>query len=176
MRKSFPHYTQFDAMDCGPTCLRMIAKYYGRSYTLSELRKRSFLTKEGVSMLGISDAAEMIGFRTQGVRVTLEQLINDVPTPCILHWNQNHFVVCYRIRHTNKGRFFTSKDKENECRFYISDPAQGKAVFTKEELEKCWISTTHNNENKGTVLILYPTPAFMMMMCMRETGMRRSGK
>lgn len=160
MRKSFPHYTQFDAMDCGPTCLRMIAKYYGRSYTLAELRKRSFLTKEGVSMLGISDAAEMIGFRTQGVRVTLEQLINDVPTPCILHWNQNHFVVCYRIRHTNKGRFFTSKGKENECRFYISDPAQGKAVFTKEELEKCWISTTHNNENKGTVLILYPTPAF----------------
>lgn len=102
MKKSFPHYTQFDAMDCGPTCLRMIAKYYGRSYSLAELRKRSFLTKEGVSMLGISDAAEMIGFRTQGIRITSDQLINDVPTPCILHWNQNHFVVCYKIKKQKK--------------------------------------------------------------------------
>ena len=84
-------------MDCGPTCLRMIAKHYGRSYTLQNLRERSFITREGVSMLGISDAAESIGMHTQGVRITLKQLVEDVPLPCILHWNQNHFVALYRL-------------------------------------------------------------------------------
>lgn len=95
---NFPHYLQLDAMDCGPSCLRMIAKYYGRSYTLQTLRRQSFITREGVSMLGISDAAEHIGFRTQGLRITFEQLVKEVPLPCILHWNQNHFVVCYKIK------------------------------------------------------------------------------
>ena len=96
--KRFPHYIQLDAMDCGPSCLRMIAKYYGKTYSLQTLRARSFITREGVSMLGISDAAEFIGFRTSGVRITFKQLVEDVPLPCILHWNQNHFVVCYDIR------------------------------------------------------------------------------
>ena len=96
MIKPFPHYLQLDAMDCGPTCLRMIAKYYGRSYSLQTLRERSFISREGVSMLGISDAAETIGFRSSGVRITIDQLIDDVPLPCILHWNQSHFVVLYR--------------------------------------------------------------------------------
>lgn len=95
--KRFPHYIQLDAMDCGPSCLRMIAKYYGKTYSLQTLRARSFITREGVSMLGISDAAEFIGFRTSGVRITFKQLVEDVPLPCILHWNQNHFVVCYDI-------------------------------------------------------------------------------
>ncbi len=99
---SFPHYLQLDAMDCGPSCLRMIAKYYGKSYSLQTLRARSFITREGVSMLGISDAAESIGFRTSGVRISLEQLKEDVPLPCILHWNQNHFVVCYDINVARK--------------------------------------------------------------------------
>jgi ATP-binding cassette subfamily B protein len=85
MLDTFSHYTQLDAMDCGPTCLRMVAKYYGRSYTLQTLRERSFITREGVSMLGISEAAESIGLRTTGVKVTLEQLKRDVPLPCILH-------------------------------------------------------------------------------------------
>ena len=98
MKKSFPHYIQLDSMDCGPTCLRMIARHYGRSYTLQTLREKSFITREGVSMLGISDAAESIGMHTQGVRITLEQLIEDVPLPCILHWNQNHFVVLYKVK------------------------------------------------------------------------------
>ena len=97
MLKSFPLYQQLDSMDCGPTCLRMIARHYGRSYTLQNLREKSFITREGVSMLGISDAAESIGIHTQGVRITVEQLVNDVPLPCILHWNQNHFVVLYRL-------------------------------------------------------------------------------
>ena len=110
----FPIYYQLDSMDCGPTCLRMIAKHYGRTYSLQTLRDKAFITREGVSMLGISEAAEAIGFRTSGVRITLRQLKEDVPLPCILHWNQNHFVVCYRIR----------KD-----RFYIADPGAGKVVY-----------------------------------------------
>ena len=77
--KRFPHYIQLDAMDCGPSCLRMIAKYYGKTYSLQTLRARSFITREGVSMLGISDAAEFIGFRTSGVRITFKQLVEDVP-------------------------------------------------------------------------------------------------
>ena len=104
MIKPFPHYQQLDSMDCGPSCLRMIAKYYGRSYSLQNLRERSFITRQGVSMLGISDAAESIGFRTRGVRISLEQLIEDVPLPCILHWNQDHFVVLYGIKKKRAGK------------------------------------------------------------------------
>ena len=100
MIKKFPHYLQPDSMDCGPTCLRMIAKHYGKNFSLQTLRARSFITREGVSMLGISDAAEFIGFRTTGVRISFAQLLEDVPLPCILHWNQNHFVVCSHRRST----------------------------------------------------------------------------
>ena len=156
MKLNFPHYRQLDAMDCGPTCLRMIAKHYGRSYTLQTLRQHSFITREGVSMLGISDAAEHIGFRTQGVRVSFEQLVDEVPLPCIIHWNQNHFVVCYKIKEEKKiwGK------KTGDYKIYISDPAQNQAVFTKDEFLKCWLSTRKNDEDKGTALILYTTPAF----------------
>ena len=101
--KSFPIYTQLDAMDCGPTCLRMIAKHYGRHYSLETLRQHSFITREGVSMLGISDAAEHIGFRTSGVMISFEQLVKDVPLPCIVHWKQNHFVVVYNIKKDKKA-------------------------------------------------------------------------
>jgi ATP-binding cassette subfamily B protein len=128
----------------------MIAKYYGKSYTLQTLRQRSFITREGVSMLGISDAAETIGFHTNGVRITFQQLVEDVPLPCILHWNQNHFVVCYKIR--KKGR--------NDYAISISDPAAGKSVFTKEEFLKCWISTKVQGEDAGTALLFQPGPEF----------------
>jgi ATP-binding cassette, subfamily B, bacterial len=94
----FPYYNQLESIDCGPTCLQMIAKHYGKSYSLQYLRSKSFITKSGVSMLGISDAAENIGFRTRGYRLTWEQLRDEVPLPCIVHWNQRHFVVVYGIR------------------------------------------------------------------------------
>lgn len=147
--KSFPHYLQFDAMDCGPTCLRMIAKYYGKTFTIETLRARSFITREGVSMLGIGDAAESIGFRTSGVRISLNQLLEDVPLPCILHWNQNHFVVCYKIRKKKEG-----------YRFYIADPASQLVTYSQKEFEKCWFSTKEGGEEKGTALALLPTPEF----------------
>jgi len=148
MIKKFPHYTQLDAMDCGPTCLRMIAKHYGRNYTLQTLRERSYITREGVSMLGISDAAETIGFRTNGVKISLEQLNKEVSLPCIIHWNQNHFTVLYNIKN----------DK-----YYISDPASKKLVYDKDEFKRCWLSARVNGEYKGTALLLEPGPEFYDM-------------
>lgn len=100
-------------------------------------------------MLGISDAAEELGFRSQGVRISLEQLVEDVPLPCILHWNQNHFVVLYAI-----------KKKKKETVFHISDPGNGKYPIDKKGLEKCWISTRDGGKESGTALLLTPTPDF----------------
>lgn len=163
LAKFFPHYLQHDVMDCGPSCIRMIAKHYGHSFNLQTLREKSFITREGVSMLGISDAAESIGFRTQGVRISYEQLLDDVPLPCILHWNQNHFVVLYQI--SRRFTLFPTKsgfrDKESQHdRLYISDPASGLITYTKDEFLGCWASTKHKGVDKGTALILYTTPAF----------------
>jgi len=101
---NFPHYSQPDAMDCGPTCLRMVAKHYGKSYTLQSLRNRSYITREGVSLLGISDAAESIGFRTMGVKAPFEKLEKESVTPFIAHWRQNHFVVVYQSLQVFLGR------------------------------------------------------------------------
>ena len=145
MRRIFPHYHQLDAFDCGPTCLRMIAKYYGRTYSVQYLREHAFISREGVSMLGISDAAELIGFRTMGVRITLEQLRTEVPMPCILHWNQEHFVVCYKIKNG---------------KYYIADPANKKVAYDEKELERCWCSTLVQGKNTGAALLLEPGPDF----------------
>ncbi|MDO5664845.1 MAG: peptidase domain-containing ABC transporter [Bacteroidia bacterium] len=150
MKKSFPSYIQLDAMDCGPTCLRMIAKHYGKHYSLETLRRQSFITREGVSMLGISDAAEHIGFRTSGVMISFEQLVNDAPLPCIVHWKQNHFVVVYDIK----------KDKKNGYRIYVADPGSGLVVHDEADFKKCWISTTKDGEGNGAALLLQPGPEF----------------
>ena len=155
MLKFFPHYQQLDSMDCGPSCLRMIAKYYGRCYSLQSLRERSFITHQGVSMLGISDAAESIGLRTQGVRINLQQLIEDVTLPCILYWNQNHFVVLYDIK--KKSSFLKTTGDYTFC---ISDPAKGKYLIDKAGFEKCWISTKDEGKEAGFALLLTPTPEF----------------
>lgn len=158
---SFPHYLQHDAMDCGPTCLRMIAKYYGKTYSLQTLREHSFITREGVSMLGISDAAEFIGFRTSGVRISLQQLVEDMPLPCILHWNQNHFVVCYGI-----------KKKKDGYRFSIADPARQLVTYHEEEFKKCWLATKVEGEEKGTALALEPGPEFYEREDEQDSGRR----
>ena len=171
MRKSFPSYTQLDAMDCGPTCLRMIAKHYGKHYSLETLRRQSFITREGVSMLGISDAAEHIGFRTTGVMISFEQLVNDVPLPCIVHWKQNHFVVVYDIKRNKKVRFLSpfgeSTDRTGGERgekaghkIYVADPGSGLVVYDKADFKKCWISTTKEGKGNGAALLLQPGPEF----------------
>lgn len=140
---------QFDAMDCGPTCLRMIAKHYGRLYTLQNLREKCSITRAGVSLLGISDAAEKIGFRTMGVRIGFEKLKKEAPLPCIVHWRQNHFVVVYEI-----------EDKKKNAAVYVADPAHGLLTYTEQEFLDGWLSTKKEGEDKGIALLLEPTPDF----------------
>lgn len=138
----FPHYTQTDSMTCGPTCLRIIAAYYGKKYSLEDLVKISYTNREGSSLLGLSDAAEKIGFRTLGTKISLKQLTKDLVMPCIAHWNQQHFVVIYKIR---KNKIF------------ISDPAHGLLIYNTDEFIKCWVS---DGDDEGILLLFEPTPAF----------------
>ncbi|MFO7924088.1 MAG: peptidase domain-containing ABC transporter [Bacteroidales bacterium] len=146
---AFPHYKQPDAMDCGPTCLRMVAAFYGKRFKLDTLRERSYISREGVSMLGIAQAAESIGFRTMGVKLTPDQLTGEAPLPVIIHWLQDHFVVLYKIT----GR----KGKEI---FHIADPGSGLVRFNREEFLRCWASTAEKGEVKGVALLLEPGPEF----------------
>ena len=136
MRRTFPHTHQLDSVDCGPACLKMIAKYYGKEYSIQHLRERSYITRMGVSMLGISEAAESIGFHTNGVKITFKQLIHEAPLPCILHWNQHHFVVCYNIKKKHNGDYTIR----------ISDPASGKqkslAIGQYQQLGSVFFSQT----------------------------------
>ena len=146
----FPHLTQPDAMECGATCLRMIAKYYGKSYSADTMQKLCVVTREGVSLLGISDAAEYLGFRTICGRITLEKMAEQRPFPCIVHWNQNHFVVLYDARKHRNGKWT----------FFIADPGKTLLKIEEEEFRNAWISTRSNGEEKGILMALQPTPAF----------------
>ena len=133
-------------MDCGPSCLRMVAKYYGRSISLNYLRNKSEYGKEGVSMLGLADAAESIGLKTIGAKLSFEQLINEAPLPAIIHWQQYHFVV-----------LVPGSTKSN---LIIADPGRGLIKLSKQEFCKGWISTSENNLHKGTVLLIETTASF----------------
>lgn len=157
----FPHYQQHDAMDCGPTCLRMVAAHYGRIYSLENLREKSLITREGTSMLGISEAAENVGFRTTGVKVSFEEL-KTAPLPCIVHWNQQHFVVVYDIKVPSKPSLSTRRGAGGEVVF-IADPAAGKVKYTSEEFCRCWLSTKNEGVDVGVALLLEPSPDFYKM-------------
>ncbi|MDD4576236.1 MAG: peptidase domain-containing ABC transporter [Bacteroidales bacterium] len=142
----FSFYLQPDHMDCGPTCLRMISKHFGKNYSLAYLREKAQATRQGVSLLAISDAAEHIGLKTMGVSISFQQLANEAPLPAIVHWKQNHFVVVYQI------------SKKNVVK--VADPAYGLLEFSKEEFEKAWVSNKSNNDNKGIALLFETTPQF----------------
>ena len=148
---SFPHYIQKDAMDCGPTCLRIIAAHYGRDIPAQKLRELSYTSHEGSSLLGLSDAAEAVGFHSAGVKISWEQLCDEAPLPCIVHWNQKHFVVVYKIS--------TSKGKRE---VYVSDPASGLLKYSEDAFLKSWGATKGEKDIKdtGIALILETTPAF----------------
>ncbi|WP_421920337.1 peptidase domain-containing ABC transporter [Marinifilum sp.] len=150
----YTFFKQFDAMDCGPTCVRMIAKHYGRHYSLEQLREKSYVTREGVSMLGISDCAENIGFRTLAGRFTFDKLAEQIPLPCIVHWRQEHFVVVYAIK---KKKTFL---KKSNIQIVVSDPGKGIITYDKDEFLENWISTKTGGEDKGVALLLEPTPKF----------------
>jgi ATP-binding cassette subfamily B protein len=126
----------------------MVATHYGRIYSLESLREKSLITREGTSLLGISEAAENIGFRTSGVKISYE-VLKDAPLPCIVHWNQQHFVVLYDI-----------KTKNGKDIIYIADPAAEKLKYTREEFLSCWISTKDEDVDVGIALLLEPSPDF----------------
>ena len=143
--RSFPFFKQLDATDCGPSCLRMIAKFHGKNFSLQRLRDSSFLTRQGVSLLGISDAAESIGMRSVGARITFAQLSEQVPLPCVVHWKENHFVVVYAVK---KGIV------------YVADPAFGLIKYSVTEFLKGWTENPDPLTAKGLCLLLEPSPDF----------------
>lgn len=142
---------QLDGMDCGPACLCMIAKHYGANYSIQELRDIACITRVGVSLLGISEASEKIGLRATAVQVSLEYFVNNAKTPCIVHWNQQHFVVVYKIK-----KSFSAKTHI----FYIADPAYGLIKYEEEKFIRCWCGTKHNGKSVGIAMYFTPTPDF----------------
>jgi ATP-binding cassette subfamily B protein len=150
---SFPFVKQPDAMDCGPACLKMIAGFYKMSFSLESLRKKCYITREGVSFLGLSEAADSLGFRTIGVKIPFEMVNENVPLPCIVHWQQKHFIVVYKIKN----------DK-----IWVADPAVGLVKYSREEFVRNWTSTTKDGRPAGLVLIIEPTPALFENETERE--------
>ena len=145
MKQKLSICLQQDSMQCGVACLQMVSKYFGREYSLHFLSDICFATSEGVSMLGISEAANEIGLHSVCTRATVEEL-SKVSLPCILHWNQNHFVVLYKVK---KGK-----------KFYIADPGKGLITYNIDEFKSHWISTRSHGEEKGVAMFLQTTPLF----------------
>jgi ATP-binding cassette subfamily B protein len=141
---SFPFVKQPDAMDCGPACLKMVAGFYKMNFSLESLRKKCYITREGVSFLGLSEAADSLGFRTIGVKISFEIMTENVPLPCIIHWRQKHFIVIYKIKN----------DK-----IWAADPAVGLIKFSREEFVQNWASSVVDDKPAGLVLIIEPTPS-----------------
>ena len=143
--KKFPNYIQADSKDCGATCIKIMAKYYGKIIKIQELRDYSETNRDGSNLLMLSDAAEKIGFRTLGIKVNCAKL-EEVPLPCILHWNKMHFVVLYKIK--NK-------------KYFISDPAIGLLEYNENQFRNLWIGNNANeNTEEGIALLFEPTPKF----------------
>jgi ATP-binding cassette, subfamily B, bacterial len=158
------HYRQHDAMDCGPTCLRMVAKYYGKHYAIDRLRIQAEYSKDSVSLLGIAQAAEGIGFKTIGAQLSLQELLQDATLPAILHWGQNHFVVLHKVKKGFKQKLI------------LADPAKNEVVeITKAQLESEWAAPSNypsdsrdmpserggqSHRREGIALLLEPTPLF----------------
>lgn len=143
--KKFPSYKQTESKDCGPTCIKMIAKHYGKIINTQQLRTLSETTREGSSLLGLSEAAEKIGFRTLGIKLSFKSL-EEATFPCIVHWNKNHYVVVYKIKRN---------------KIYVSDPAHGLIQYSKTEFIQHWIGNNADVEtNDGVALFLEPSPLF----------------
>jgi ATP-binding cassette subfamily B protein len=116
----FPIYKQSEAKDCGPTCLKMVAQHYGKSIHIERLRRVAETTREGSSLLGVSEAAEKLGFKTLAVQLSVKKL-SKAPLPCILHWSQNHYTVLYKIKRK---------------KYYLADPAHGLITYTEREFSR----------------------------------------
>ncbi len=147
---TLPHYRQHDSMDCGPTCLRMVSKFYGKNYQIDKLRTQAEYSREGVSLLGIARAAEGIGFKTVGAQLTLKELLEDVTLPAILHWGQNHFVVLHKSKN-----IFGEK-------LLLADPGKEQIIsITPQQLKTQWLTSKDEDNNAiGTALLLEPSTNF----------------
>ena len=144
--RKFPNYIQLDITDCGPTCLRIISKYYGKSLSIDHIRNLSNKTRIGTSLLGLNEAAEKLGYKTLGVKTKFEELLDGSLCPCIVFWEQKHFVVVYKV----------TKNK-----IYVSDPGQGLVVYSHREFKKYWTGNSNNDE--GILLLLEPTDSFFSL-------------
>jgi len=145
---NFPFYKQTEGKDCGPTCLKIIAKHYGKSLNIQILRQLSETTRSGSNLLYLSEAAEQIGFRTLGIKLNANKL-EEATFPCVLHWNSEHFVVLYKVK------------KGNNPVYFISDPAFGLLEYSKKEFIKGWIgNNADENTAEGIALLVEPTPKF----------------
>ena len=158
MKRKVIFQRQLDSMQCGVAALTMVCRHFGADYTLDFIGQYCHATTEGVSMLGISQAANTLGLDTMAAKVTISQL-SEAPLPCILHWNQNHFVVLHRI--SRNGR-----------RFHIADPGKGLRRLDREEFSDQWLSTVSGGERKGVALFLEPNERFGSIM--EEKPERRS--
>ena len=157
----FPFVRQRDSMQCGIACLQMICVHYGKKYSQDFLSNICYATTEGVSLLGIKDAAIKLGFYTISGRLTIKEL-SSATLPCILHWNQNHFVVLYKIK---KGR-----------KFYVADPGKGLITYTTDEFKQHWIETGQGEDEKGIAMFLEPTQAFYENTNEHETRIEKPFK
>lgn len=154
--KKFPEEFQLDKMDCGPACLKIIAKYYGRFYNLHFLRDLCGTTREGISVLNITNGAEKIGLKTRVVRCSFKQLLDVVPLPCIVHWKDNHFVVVYDT---------------NDREVAVSDPAKGLVNYTHKEFKKGWLQA---EEKKGVVIGIEPEADFQDLHIGEKSSKRKN--
>ena len=145
---SFKFIPQHDKMDCGPSCLAMVSNYFGKNYSLQFFRENSFITREGVSLLGISEAANKVGLKTISTKLVITELIDKIDNlPCIIHWNKNHFVVLTKI----KTKLISKKKI-----FQIADPSYGIMNLNENDFKNSWLSDSNN----GVALFLFPTDEF----------------
>lgn len=147
--KRFPFYKQHNIMDCGPACLRMIASYYSKEYSLESLRALSNITQVGISIKGLLKSAELIGFETQCVSIPIDMLLDKATLPCILHWENNHYCILYKIKKNRSGMFF-----------YIADPRSGKIKYNELEFKRGWLKLSSETQMCGIALLLEPTSLF----------------
>ena len=146
-------------MQCGVACLAMICKYYKNAYSIETLSKLCSVSTEGVSLFAIKNAAEKLGFNSICCKTSIEQLVS-ISMPSILHWNQNHFVVLYKVK--------------NKKKFYIADPGKGLVCYSLENFKKHWISSVSNGEEKGVVMVIEPTEKFWKKSIIEEPNKKRS--